>query len=228
MNNMLISLHLPKTAGNSFLQALETNFGEGLRKDYSGMSGIQDYLTGGLSPQELAKYQFTELGSNLPQCVHGHFLPAKFLSNRAKYGMRFITWLRDPVQRLMSHYYFFKRSYDPETAGPLFQKIIEENWSLEEFCFSEEYRNLYSKYLWNFSYDNFDFVGLTEFYEDDLRYFSERFLKTKVEASRLNCGFEGKAGGYEVDTSFRHEVEKFHSADVALYKRALLDREQRV
>jgi hypothetical protein len=79
----------------------------------------------------------------------------------------------------------------------------------------------------NFTYDNFDFVGLTEFYEDDLRYFSERFLKTKIEAYRLNCAIDGKAGRYEVDPGFRKEVEDFHSEDMALYKRASQDREQR-
>jgi hypothetical protein len=52
---VLISLHVQKTAGNSFLQALETKFGEGLRNDYSDMSRKQQYLAGNLSPQELAE-----------------------------------------------------------------------------------------------------------------------------------------------------------------------------
>jgi hypothetical protein len=226
---MLISLHMPKTAGNSFLQALETRFGESLQKDYSDMPRIQQYLAGNLSPQELTEFKFAEHGLNLPQCIHGHFLPAKYVyaCKQEKCDMRFITWLRDPVERLMSHYYFFKRSYDPRTAGPLFRKIIEENWSLERFCFSEEYKNLYRKYMWNFPYELFDFVGLTEFYEDDLRYFSDIFLKTKVDAQRLNCAVDRKAGGYELDAGFRREVENFHSEDVALYKRALHGREQR-
>lgn len=225
--NILISLHMPKTAGNSFSQALETKFGDRLWKDYADMSRIQQYLTGDLSPQELTKFNFTEFDSNLPQCIHGHFLPAKFSPNRTKYGIRFITWLRNPVQRLMSHYYFFKRSYDPATAGPLFRKMIEENWSLEDFCFSEQYKNLYTKYLWDFPYENFDFVGLTEFYDDDLSYFSEQFLTTKVDAYKLNCGEASKAGYYEIDAGFRRELESFHSGDVALYKRALQDRELR-
>lgn len=224
---MLISLHMPKTAGNSFLQALETTFGESLRKDYSDMSRIQQYLAGDLSPLEIAGCRLIEFDTP-PRCVHGHFLPAKFLSSPGKCEMKFITWLRDPVERLLSHYYFFKRSYEQKTAGPLFRKIIEENWSLERFCFCEEYKNLYSKFLWNFPYDRFAFVGLTEFYEDDLRYFSERFLKTKGKVYKLNCAIDGKAAGYDVGSDFRREVENFHSEDVALYERALQDREQRV
>jgi hypothetical protein len=220
---------MPKTAGSSFLQALETQFGEGLRKDYSDMARIQQYLAGNLSPQEVIGHGIVELETSPPPtCIHGHFLPAKFLTCMGICEMKFITWLRDPVERLFSHYFYFMRSYNPRTAGPLFRKIVEENWSLETFCFSEQYRNFYSKYLWNFPYERFDFVGLTEFYEDDLRHFSERFLKTEVKAFRLNCAVESKITGYQVDSSFRRDVESFHSVDVALYNRALQEREQRV
>jgi len=227
---LLISLHMPKTAGSSFLQALETHFGEGLQKDYSDMARIQQYLAGDLLPQEVIERGIVEFdSSHPPTCIHGHFLPAKFLTltSAGKCEMKFITWLRDPVERLFSHYHYFIRSYDPTTAGPLFRKIVEEKWSLETFCFSEEYKNFYSKYLWNFPYDRFDFVGLTEFYEDDLQHFSERFLNAEAKAYRLNCAVESKTAGYQVDPSFRREVENFHSVDVALYNRALQERAQR-
>ena len=141
--------------------------------------------------------------------------------------MQFITWLRNPVDRLFSHYNFFRRSYEPKAAGPLFRRIIEDNWSLERFCFCEEYRNLYGKYLWNFPWDNLDFVGLTEFYEDDLEFFSKRFLGTKVEALRLNCAVNGGSDNNAIDSGLRREVESFHSEDMALYNRALHDRSVR-
>jgi len=226
---LLISLHMPKTAGSSFLLTLKTQFGEGLRKDYSDMSRIQQYLAGDLSPHEVIGREIVDFDTSPPPtCIHGHFLPAKFLSGPSKCEMKFITWLRDPVERLFSHYYYFMRSFDPRTAGPLFRKIVEEKWSLETFCFSKEYKNFYSKYLWNFTYDRFDFVGLTEFYEDDLRHFSRRFLKSKAKAYKVNCAGESKIARYHIDPGFRREVENFHSVDVALYNRALQEREQRV
>jgi len=227
-NKLLISLHLPKTAGNSFLKTLGSQFGENLMQDYSDMSVIQQYLAGNVDAHEICKYQEIKSDWFNYQCVHGHFMPVKYSAFQDKYPMMFITWLRDPVSRLISHYHFFKRSYDPTTAGPLFQKIIKENWSLARFCFSEEYKNLYSKYLWNFSYESFDFVGLTEFYEDDLRYFSKRFLKTELDAYKLNCAVDNKVSCYEIDTGLRQEVEDYHSKDMALYMRALKDREQRM
>jgi hypothetical protein len=223
---MLISLHMPKTAGNSFLQALDSVFGKGLRQDYSDMSRIQNYLAGELAASEVAELPVEELAVGT-RCIHGHFLPAKYLSIEGQFELQFVTWLRDPVDRLVSHYNFFRRSFDPATAGPLFRRIIEEDWSLEQFCFSEQYRNVYSKYLWHFPYEHFDFVGLIEFYNEDLDFFAERFLGTKVKALKLNCAASSDEVGKKIDIGFRREVAGFHADDVTLYERALHDRERR-
>ena len=227
MNHLLISLHLPKTGGNSFLQALQSAFGSSLRQDYSDMSRIQGYLTGELTAQEIAEPQIEAIEHGT-RCIHGHFLPAKYISIEDQFELQFVTWLRNPVDRLVSHYNFFRRSYEPATAGPLFRRIIEEDWSLEKFCFSDEYRNVYSKYLWHFPYERFDFVGLIECYDEDLDFFSRRFLDTTVKASKLNCAVSGDEAGTRIDIGFRREVAGFHADDVALYERALHEREQRV
>ena len=226
MNRLLISLHLPKTGGNSFLQALEAAFGPGLKQDYADMSRIQAYLAGELAPESLAQAQSDILAPGM-RCIHGHFLPAKYLPLQRDHEVRFVTWLRDPVERLVSHYYFFRRSYDPNTAGPLFRRIIEEGWSLERFCLSEEYRNLYSRYLWHFPYEAFDFIGLIEAYDEDLEYFSSRFLGRKLEALRLNAATDSERNERKIDPGLRREIEDFHAQDVSLYRRALRDREQR-
>lgn len=43
---MIVSLHLPKTAGSSFLFALQNVFGAGLRLDYGDMGKLQTYFAG--------------------------------------------------------------------------------------------------------------------------------------------------------------------------------------
>jgi len=225
---MLISLHMPKTAGNSFLKSLSETFAGKLLQDYTDMPLIQQYYAGILTREEVCEKQILHAQWSQYQCIHGHFLGNKYYAQREQYPMTFITWLRDPVERLISNYHFFKRSYDPATAGILFRKVIEKNWSLEQFCFSDEYKNFYGKYLWDVPYDAFDFIGVTEFYEEDLHYFSEKFLNTRLDAFRLNCSTGNKASVYDIDPGFRREVESFHSDDLALYTRALEDREQRL
>ncbi len=191
------------------------------------MSRIQGYLAGEFDGSGNCGVSESKQLEHGTRCIHGHFLPAKYLSIEDQFELQFVTWLRDPVDRLVSHYNFFRRSYDPATAGPLFRRIIEEDWSLEKFCFSNEYRNIYSKYLWHFPYERFDFVGLIEFYDEDLDFFAERFLGTKVKALKLNCAASSDEVGKKIDIGFRREVAGFHADDVTLYERALHDRERR-
>lgn len=80
--------------------------------------------------------------------------------------------------------------------------------------------------LWGFTFENFDFVGITEFYEDDLEYFARHYLKAAVKPTRLNAGEKGE-NGYPIDSSFRKEIELFHARDMELYQRALGNRLKR-
>lgn len=219
---MLISLHMPKVAGNSFLHTLERHFGAGLAKDYVDMSRIQDYLAGKVHPTQLCDAGYSESECARLQCIHGHFLPAKYLKIRANCkSAKFVTWLRNPVERLVSHYNFFMRSYDPLTAGPLFKRIVEESWSLEKFCFSSEYKNFYKKYLWGFPVGYFDFIGIVERYDEDLQRFGKRYFGIEAYSCRVNCAIDGSVSNYNVDPVFRREVESYHSEDMELYKQIL-------
>jgi hypothetical protein len=72
------------------------------------------------------------------------------------------TWLRDPIERLTSHYYYWVRDYNPKTAGKLRRRMVEENWTLEQFCFSKKIRIIHTTFFWGFPISRFDLVGITE------------------------------------------------------------------
>src|SRR5205085_9196261 len=110
------------------------------------------------------------------ECIHGHFLPVKYLLLAIRREITFVTWVRHPVQILLSNYYYWRRTYEPDTSPRLHRQIVEEDWSVERFCLSAEMRNLYGQFLWGFPVENFDFIGVTEFYEEDLAYFAKRYL----------------------------------------------------
>ncbi len=73
--------------------------------------------------------------------------------------------MRNPVERALPHYYFGRRSFDPDNAPPLHRKMMEKGWSLERFCLGPEVRNIYSQFLYGFLLEYFSFIGTTEFYE---------------------------------------------------------------
>ncbi len=215
---------MPKTAGTSFLTALEKLFGTELLKDYADLP----INTPVFERNRAALKASIEIGDRgLPgiKCVHGHFLPLKYLLLAAKQDLRFITWMRNPVERLLSHYYFWKRTYDPQNAPRLHRQVHEENWSLERFCLGPELRNLYEQFFWGFPFDLFDFIGITEFYDEDLTFFSREYLGIHLEPYRENDG--GNSGQYQIDQSFRQQIEAYHAYDMSLYKRACAERLKR-
>lgn len=219
---MIVSLHMPKVGGNSFLVALKEVFSGRVYEDYGDMSDLQRYFMRELSFEEVLSDASKVSDVQSVDCVHGHFLAAKY--DTPEYDCaHFVTWLRDPVDRLVSHYNFFIRSYVEETAGPLFKRIIKEEWSLEDFCFSNEYRNIYTQYLRNFPVRRFSFVGVLEFYNEDLEYFSSKFLGAPATPFLINAG-RNSCEKYKIDPGLRRAIEEFHALDVDLYRAALVFR----
>lgn len=218
---MLVSVHIPKTAGSSFLGTLTENYGSKLLKDYADIpinTPVYERNKSALQASLFnAEKDFREI-----ECIHGHFLPLKYLLLSDKQKTTFVTWLRNPVDRVLSHYYFWKRTFDPKVSPPLHRKVIEEDWSIERFCLSLELKDLYSQFMYGFPLEKFAFVGITEFYDDDLEFFSRHYLKSFVKPKRLNVGNE--EGRYRIEESLRNEIEKFHLGDMKLYQRALDNR----
>ena len=231
---MIISLHTPKAGGSSFKQILIEQFGDGFKRDYKDLplhhtrdERIQTARTYSRRMHWYRRYKFRRRGI---ECVHGHFMPYKYHRFRRDRNVVFVTWLRDPVERLLSHYHFWLRSIN-ENSGPLHKRMVEEQWTLEQFCLSEEMRNVYSKFLWKFPVSNFDFIGITESFDEDLRYFVDTYFNGQVldEIPRTNVNptATGKyADGHPKE--FIEKVREWNAEDYSIYESALHMRDQRV
>jgi len=215
---------MPKTAGLSFRGSLEAHFGDRFRPDY------EDYPLAQPADQRRQRARLwgeAARADNVEgiECIHGHFLPLKYLPLAATLPCTFVTWLREPLARLVSHYHYWQRSYDPAaaTTSSLHRKVVEEKWSLHRFCLAPELKNVYTEFLWGFPVSRLDFIGITEYYVDDLRYFSQEILGNNLEVHTLNRRpGEGAARGTAVlEPDQRSEIQNFHAADCALYRHAL-------
>ncbi len=226
--DLLVSVHLPKTAGSSFAAALQTHFGNALivnneqRPLHSGSVKRTAFATA-----RLLRNSIRGLPDSSTRCVHGHFLPVQFRYLRGRRAPRFVTWMRDPAQRLVSHYQYWQRSYVPGSSGPLHQQMIDEKWSLETFAAHPRLRNVYAKFLWGFPLRRFDFIGITEDYENELRIFADHFLDGELTASDENRNPDRRLSGYEIPDSLAKIMRRFHARDLSLYDDALRLREQR-
>ncbi len=224
---MLVSVHIPKTAGSSFRAVLERHFVNSILLDYGDLPiNTPAGLRQSHALNEAKVNSCRDFGSI--KCIHGHFLPAKYLPLHASDRAQFVTWLRDPFERAVSHFNFWQRSYDPAKAPALHRRVIEDCWSLEQFCFSEEVRNFYAQFLWSFPEALFDFIGITEHFADDLSFFCSQFLGTLPEKTpRLNSApttNTSQAG----DMSIRDRFRTFHAEDYRIYERAISLRTNRL
>lgn len=226
---MLISVHMPKTAGSSFLASMRQQFGDTLLTDYGdrpiNRSGFtrNSHAVAASVWHGLSAGKFSRL-----QCIHGHFMPLKYKLLRSRTPLQFVTWLREPVERLASHYHYWMRHYDPHDSGELHRRVVEEQWSLERFCLGPELQNTYCKFLWGFPLSQFEFVGITEYYAEDLDYFSRHILGTAIASRRDNVNPEQQRSSYFEDGDLRRAIEEHHARDMALYRDALENRRRRM
>ena len=145
-------------------------------------------------------------------CVHGHFLATKYLSNN--FSCQFAVWFRDPVQRMVSRYFDGKR-----TEGSL----VTPGMSLAEFCEIEKFHNTYASYMWNFSFDRLDFVGIVEDYEDSLAIFCRRFdiHAPRTLRPRNENPTKTSTQRYEVSAELAALIRRKNGEDVEMYDQAL-------
>lgn len=221
---MLVSLHLPKTAGSSFRLALQECFGDRFYADYEDkpLNAARwplrvRALYGALAQPDRAQFRERRI-----ECVHGHFLPLKYRPLRASSGARFVTWLREPTERLLSHYYYWRETPLPPDAGQVRRRFDTEGWSLERFCAEPALRNLYTRFLWGFPLRYFDFVGLTEHYDADLRFFCDEVLQQPLRSLYSNAtpGAARQRARETLNPELAAKIRHWHAADYRLYRRA--------
>lgn len=222
---LLLSVHLPKTAGTSFAQSLQARFGAGYRADYADLPmqvGAWRRQWHAMTEGLRMRREGADVGTT---CIHGHFLPVKYRFAALRRPVGVITWLRDPVERVVSHYHFWRRDYaGDDPAQPLRNRMLAEDWSLERFALGPELRNVYHAYLWGFPASRFDFIGITEHYADELERLAETPLVGDLHEARALVNPDRECDRYDVPAGMRRRIEAWHASDVALYRWALARR----
>jgi hypothetical protein len=113
----LIFIHLPKAGGTTLMGAVIARYRAGRGFRFTGLPSRTEEFKA-LPAEERARYDV----------VHGHvhFGIHQWLPDPAIYA----TMLRDPVERIISHYYFVKSS--PEHY--LHDMLSESGWTLEQYA----------------------------------------------------------------------------------------------
>ena len=215
---MIISLHLPKTGGTSFGKMLEAHFGNAFYFDYGDLPLNTPRWRRKLKAvsaclwNRMRRFEGTD-------CVHGHFLPVKYWSAGLRANATFVTWIRNPVDQLVSMYEFWQRTRGPKLP-PLHRRVLQDDWSLERFCLGPELQNNLTQLLWRFPISRFAFVGVFEFFEEDCREFARAFLDCSTPAFRENVNPNG-GSPRRIDSALRAKIESHHQLDMELHAKSI-------
>jgi hypothetical protein len=224
---MILSVHMPKTAGTTFRQILVDIYGSSIFFDYHDQYSFVDPQKPSLT-MRLGRMvrggrfkQLRRKPSSHDLCIHGHFRASKYLAQYKDADL--ITWLRDPVERVASHYYHWLRHPDPYHS--LSRQLHRENLSLEKFAALEPMRNLQFRYLDGVPIERFGFVGVQEQLEDMLPQLFT-FLKVPPVAIKSKNVNQEKAlhKRYDLSLETRNLLESLNQQDRMLYTYALQHR----
>jgi hypothetical protein len=213
---MILSIHVPKAAGNSFRQALNDAYGDRFMKDYGDWAGfnVPEANERRAKREQEMRARRDELAASY-DIIHGHFIADKY---RGLFEPeQFIAFFRDPFQQAQAHYYFLERN--PQREHPEERIFHENKMTFADYMAWDAFRDHQTQFLGSLSIDDLAFAGLSEEYEKSLALFKATFDKDLGAPQFLNVN-ESRGQGYPVDAQTRALVLKYRAADVELYEKA--------
>lgn len=214
---MIISVHIRKCAGTTFRISLQNYFRTRLLLDYGDEIGST-------WPNSKMKREASLLAAknnadnilNRHDIIHGHFYRDKY--DFLETDKRYITFLRDPVSRVLSNYFYLKRNLERKNKDALI--VNKLGFSLEEFMQHPNNRNLQSQYLRSTSLNDFEFVGIVEEYAQSLERLNFK-LGINLELGASENVNEKSSLDYDVSTSLISKIKNCNLIDLRLYDEAI-------
>lgn len=197
---MLLSVHIPKTGGVSFRNMLKDHYGPGFVLRYWEVTDAWGRV----------------LAEGVPAtatCVHGHFV-ADELADRFP-AAELITWVRDPVERVVSSYYH--RLRDPDPRNRVSRMIHDQGLGLRKFAELPEMRNEMAWFMGRKRPQDFAFIGITEHFEAAMKLFCREFGLPAQPIRRDNCNPGRTAERYDLEPQLRARILALNQVDADIY-----------
>ena len=210
----LISIHIAKTGGRSFFEILKNEYGDTLDPRYKR----RHYFP--------KKNYDNELIDRIPENVkvlHGHLLYKHVKDIHSTHKSKVITWFRDPVDRVISNYYFLMLRLRED---PNHKQIRKCNYSLMDYA-NDSIQNKMSRYLSGIELEDLFFFGFLEDFERGVDILAKRLnWRNKVEEVHINTSVKHQqykdilTSPEDITIQMRREIAKLNNNDVELFKRA--------
>lgn len=211
----LISIHIAKTGGQSFYEILKNEYGDKL----DIRSKRSDYFPG--------KNYENPLILRIPDhvCIlHGHLHYKHIAEIHRKHHSKIIAWLREPVDRVISNYYYMIGRVNE--IGDEHPQYAKRNHSLVEYA-HDSVPNKMTKCLKGIDLEELFFFGFQESFDEDVKVLGKLLNWNKPipqvhinTASSMNSWENAPTPKSCITIEMKEEIAKINEIDIQLYKRA--------
>ncbi len=203
MKKHILFIHIPKTAGTSFRVAAEKYFGEdNTFYDYSAKSPetSAEILENVYKKNDLYSL-YRSLEQHFQSFLSGHFSANKYAPLYDV--LNIVTFVREPVKQVLSHYNHFKNNYGYDKG-------------LQEFAKEERFRNIQSRNLQTMDVRLYGFIGLTEEYNTSIDLFN-RLFDTAFPHMHINEKSTNSLSIKDIKEKDIKMIKELNKQDVELY-----------
>lgn len=217
---MLIFVHIPKTAGTSFKNLLSKVYSPSETIVIDSSEWYKDTVYSSIISREcLPGAQQIRPSSNIRYIV-GHFNADRFIDLYP--NATYITWVRDPIQRLISNYNYYLRSgvyYGEMKTEKRKYDIID----IETYTTHKHNLNIMCQQI-NIPLSKFKFIGIVERYEEEIIRFKELTGINLVDDSNyanINPDKKHVKETYKLTDEQKQKLTILHDQDYKLYNDCL-------
>ncbi|MCU0524015.1 MAG: sulfotransferase family protein [Elainella sp. Prado103] len=208
----VLSIHIPKTAGTAFWEILTQVYrSDQIYRDLDGQACEPN------DPQ-LLKIKL----------LHSHYPLSKYLPYFP--DAKKIVWLRHPIFRVISDY-FFSQSFN-DRNNPLHVQVVDQNLSLLEYAQLTEARNVMTAFTAELPLTEFYFVGIQEFFTEDLlelkRCLGWPKFHPVIENTNPNPNYFQQLRQIVLNPDLMAKIADLNAQDMVLYETALAMRAERL
>lgn len=201
---MVVSVHVPKSAGTSFRRILGEICTARIWDNY-----------GAIFTRQQARAELVPQGVSI---IHGHFMADAFDELFPK--RRLVTWVRHPVERLVSNYQHFLRA--PDMRDDCCRELHERGLSLRQFADLGWMRNETSRYLAQKPVEDFAFVGIAERFSESIQNFCRIFgFRDVLRIPHENVNPNRREEHYDLPAEDYAYILERNAADFAWYNSAV-------
>lgn len=229
---LFIFLHIPKTAGATFLEIIQKNFPTNSIFEYNSITAVSN-IRKYINRFDSINY-FDQLKIN---CIPGHF--AVGIHEKFNFKCEYFTFFRDPIERTLSEYYFIKSQpnhlYYPELVGKRMDIKTFLDSGIYHFMDNGQTRLMagvdyldvpyghVDESMLNAAIENlenhFPVIGITELFSESVRLLQNRYKWKDINYSNQNVNKTRKMLD-EHDSKILENIKKYNQFDIDLYNYA--------